>query len=164
MSATALRVPDDQWYQYATDTNELARATTKPVVVARPQLSSPTVVHRSKWAKPTIDRLVALTPLRDNWDNRGSAAVRADVLTFAWNVLAQIMPDDGVAPVIVPIGNGGVQLEWSSERADLEIEIARPYEMFALLFENRDGDDVETALPTDNWEHLMEVVRDHFRN
>jgi hypothetical protein len=163
MSATALRTTDE-WYQYASDANELARAAIKPVVVSRPQLSSPTVVHRSKWAKPTIERLVALAPLRDNWDNRGSAAVRADVLSFAWNVLTQIMPDDGKPPVIVPIGNGGVQLEWSSRDAELEIEVVRPYEMSALLFSSEDGGEVETALPADDLNRLMELIRDQFRN
>jgi len=121
-------------------------------------------VHRSKWAKPTIDRLVALAPLQQNWDQRGSAAVREDVLTFAWNVLAQIMPHDGKPPVIVPIGNGGIQLEWSSDTVDLEMEITRPFEMSALLFENRDGDEIETVIPTETWDRLSGVVREHFRN
>src|ERR1700735_4854698 len=109
MSANALRT--DEWFHFGNNSNELARSSVKPVVVARPQLSSPTVVHRSKWAKPTIDRLIALAHLQQNWDQRGSAAVREDVLTFAWHVLAQIMPHDGKSPVIVPIGNGGIQLE-----------------------------------------------------
>ena len=163
MSATALRTTDE-WFHFGSNSNELARSSVKAVIVARPQLSSPTVVHRSKWAKPTIDRLVALAPLQQNWDQRGSAAVREDVLTFAWNVLAQIMPHDGKPPVIVPIGNGGIQLEWSSDTVDLEMEITRPFEMSALLFENRDGDEIETVIPTETWDRLSGVVREHFRN
>lgn len=162
MSATALRI-DDNWYQIATNANEFDRSTIRPVPVARPQLSSPSVVHRSKWARPTIDRLIALAPLRDNWDQRGSAAVKEDVLSFAWNVLTQIMPEDGKSPVIVPLGNGGIQLEWSSDSADLEIEVARPFQISALLVEHGIDDDSEIEVPTDTYDRLTEIVREHFR-
>lgn len=163
MSATALRTAEDHWFQFASNSNELARASIKPVVVARPQLSSPSVVHRSSWARPTVDRLMALASLRDNWDQRGSAAVRADVLSFAWQVLAQIMPADGAAPVVIPLGNGGVQLEWSSPTAELEVEIARPYQTSAILIENQNGQEVEIDIPTDTWDQLTDAVRAHFR-
>jgi hypothetical protein len=107
---------------------------------------------------------MALAPLRDNWDQRGSAAVRADVLSFAWQLLAQIMPADGMPPVVVPLGNGGIQLEWSSPTAELEIEITRPYQTSALLFEFLAGGDVETEVPTDTCDQLTEAVREHFRS
>jgi hypothetical protein len=162
MSAMALRI-DDQWYHSANAVNELVRSSIEPVVVSRPQLSSPSVVHRSTWARTTVDRLTALAPLRDNWDQRGAAAVRGDVLSFAWQLLAQIMPEDGTPPVVVPLGNGGVQLEWSSQSAELEIEIARPFEMSAMMVEFQNGDEIETDLPTDSWDRLTEAVRKHFR-
>lgn len=164
MSSMALRTIDDEWYQSVNPVNELVRSSIKPVVVTRPQLSSPSVVHRSSWARPTVDRLIAIAPLRDNWDQRGSAAVRADVLSFAWQLLVQIMPEDGAAPVAVPLGNGGIQLEWSSNRGDLEIEIARPFEISALFFQHRNGDEVETPIQTETWDQLAEVIRENFRS
>jgi hypothetical protein len=164
MSATALRTIDGQWYQYGNSVNELVPSSVKPVTVTHSQLSSPSVVHRSKWARATIDRLVALAPLRDNWDQRGSAAVRADVLSFAWQLLAQIMPEDGAPPVTIPLGNGGIQLEWSSKTAELEIEIARPFEISAVLVEFKNGAEVEAEVPMDTWDRLTEIVREHFRS
>ena len=164
MSAMALRTIEDEWYQFTNPVNELVRSSTKPVVVTRPQLSSPSVVHRSSWARPTVDRLIAIAPLRDNWDQRGSAAVRADVLSFAWQLLVQIMPADGAAPVTVPLGNGGIQLEWSSNRGDLEIEIARPLEISALFFERRNGTEVEVPIQTETLDHLAQVLRENFRS
>ncbi|KJC35653.1 hypothetical protein UP09_30995 [Bradyrhizobium sp. LTSP885] len=163
MNALALRAFENEWYQSANNPSELARSSTKPVVLARPQLSSPSVVHRSNWARPTIDRLSALAPLGDNWDQRGSAAVRADVLQFAWNILVQIMPYDGKPPVIVPLGNGGVQLEWSTSAAALEIEVSRPFEVSALLVTEPGGEETENELPTDTWDRLTETVREYFR-
>jgi len=163
MSATALRTIDDQWYVSAGNVSELVRSSVKPVVVARPQLSSPSVMHRSNWARVTIDRLMTLASLGNNWDQRGSAAVKADVLSFAWQLLAQIMPVDGTPPVVVPLGNGGIQLEWSSPTAELEIEIARPFQTSALLINLQNGEETEVDLPTDTWDQLTEAVRVHFR-
>jgi hypothetical protein len=163
MTAAALRAIDDQWYQPANNVNELVRSSVGPVAVTRPQLSSPSVVNRSTWARPTFGRFSALAPLGDNWDQRGSAAVRADVLSFAWQLLAQIMPEDGASPVVVPLGNGGIQLEWSSDIAELEVEISRPFQMSALLVEVEDGDESDIEIPTDNWNALTEIIREHFR-
>ncbi|MBB4257303.1 hypothetical protein [Bradyrhizobium sp. CIR3A] len=163
MTATALRT-DDQWYQPANTVGELVRSSFKPVVVARPQLTSPSVVHRSKWARTTVDRMMALASLRDDWDQRGSAAVRGDVLSFAWQMLSQIMPEDGKPPVIVPLGHGGVQIEWSSNGAELEVEISRPFQVSALLVEKGREHEAETDLPTDTWDRLTEVIREHFRS
>jgi hypothetical protein len=152
---------DDQWSSSINTTNELSRSVARPVVLARPQLSAPTFVHNSKWARATIDRLVALASLKENWDQRGSAAPRADVLSFAWTILAQIMPSDGKAPVIVPLGNGGVQIEWNAPHVELEIEVTRPFEVSAFLFE--DGRDDE-EIATDTLDELTRLIALHFRS
>jgi hypothetical protein len=151
---------DEQWTSVSNAASEFVPAIARPVVVARPQLSAPTTVaHTSLWSRPTIDRLVALALLRDNWDQRGSAAPRADVLSFAWNILAQIMPSDGKPPAIVPLGNGGVQLEWSSPHAELEVEVARPFDVSASLFEGEN----ETSVETEDLHELTQIVRQYFR-
>jgi hypothetical protein len=152
-------VEEEQWTAFSSAGSELAPAVTKPVVVSRPQLSATTVVHNSTWARPTIDRLVALTELKNNWDQRGSAAPRGDALSFAWNVLSQILPYDGRTPVIVPLGNGGVQLEWSTPHHELEIEITRPFESSAIFVDN--GTDRE--VDTENLDQLARIVQQYFR-
>jgi hypothetical protein len=152
---------DDQWSPSINATSELSRSVGRPVAVARPQLSAPTFVHNSKWARPTIDRLVALASLKDNWDQRGSAAPRADVLSFAWTILAQVMPSDGKAPVIVPLGNGGVQIEWSAPHVELEMEVTRPFEVSAFLFE--DGQD-DNEIHTDTLDEMTKLIAQHFRS
>jgi hypothetical protein len=74
------------------------------------------------------------------------------------------MPQDGVPPVAVPLGNGGIQLEWSTDAGDLEIEIERPFEVSALFFDNQHGEEVEQSIATDTWDRLTEIIREHFRN
>src|SRR5262245_55285400 len=99
MNVALRRYPDEDSWQSFSSGGEFSPAVGRPVGVARPQLSASTaVVHTSQWARPTIDRLQAVALLPNNWDQRGSTAPRADVISFAWNVLAQIMPLDGRVP------------------------------------------------------------------
>jgi hypothetical protein len=165
MSPTALRryEADDQQWPFLAGGNELAPTISRSVAVTRPQLSSPTVVHRSAWARPTIDRFVTLASLKDNWDQRGSAAVRGDVLSFAWTILAQIMPSNGMVPNIVPLGNGGIQIEWSSHDSELDMEITRPFRLSAFFFDSGSGEEIETSINTDNLEGLAQLIQQHFQ-
>ncbi len=161
MSVPLRRYPEDeQWPSFSNTASEFVPAVARPVMISRPQLSAPTtVVHSSRWARTTIDRLTALASLRDNWDQRGSAAPRGDVLSFAWTILDQIMPYDGKAPVIVPLGNGGIQLEWSAPHAELDVEVTRPFDVTAAFY---NGDD-ETEVETETLHQLTQIVRQHFR-
>lgn len=167
MSALARieNLEDYEWQQSANTVNQLARAHVTPVVVARSALATPSSgnIHQSKWTRTTISRLLTLVPLQHNWDFRGSAAVRGDVINFAWQLLSRIMPPDAAAPVVVPLGHGGIQLEWNADTADLIIGITRPYETDSLLVERRDGEEVETDIAPDDLDSLTKAVRKHFR-
>jgi len=162
MSVALRRYPEDEsWESYSNAVSELSPAVGRPVApVARPQLSSSTaVVNASRWAPPTIDHQKAVAVLPNNWDQRGSTAPRADVISFAWNILAQNMPYDGKVPVVVPLGNGGVQLEWSAGHTELEIEINRPFDVSALFFSNDD----EVEVGTETLDELTRIIRQYFR-
>jgi hypothetical protein len=165
VSGAALRhnLGDDQWSPFFNSGNELAQSVVRPVQVSRPQLSAPSLANRSKWARATVDRLLALVPLKDNWDRRGSAAVRGDALSFAWTILAQVMPADGQTPVIVPLGNGGIQIEWSVPNVELEMEITRPFQISAFLYDRTNGEELEVPVDTENLDSLTQLLRQHFR-
>jgi hypothetical protein len=151
---------EEQWHSFSNTASEFFPAVARPVIISRPQLSAPTtVVHSSRWARPTIDRLSALASLRDNWDQRGSIAPRGDVLSFAWTILDQIMPYDGKVPVIVPLGNGGIQLEWSTGHAELDVEVTRPFDVSAVFY----NEENETEVETETLDQLTQLVRQHFR-
>lgn len=165
MTGAALRqyVHDDQWSPFFNSGNELTQSVVRPVQVQRAQLSAPSLVHRSKWARATVDRLLALVPLKENWDRRGSAAVRGDVLSFAWTILAQVMPADGQSPVIVPLGNGGIQIEWNAPNVELQMEITRPFQTSAFLYDRKSGEELEVEVDTENLNSLADLLRQHFR-
>ena len=62
-------------------------------------------------SQPTLDRFLELAEFQKNWDQRGSAQVRHDVLSFALrSVLPKILPPTAPAPAVIPLGHGGIQL------------------------------------------------------
>jgi hypothetical protein len=74
-----------------------------------------------KWIAPTIGGLVSLLRLKDNWDTYGGKRTNLDLIKQALYVLTQIMEKDSPAPSVVPLGDGGLQIEWHRKQQDLEI-------------------------------------------
>jgi hypothetical protein len=166
MTASALRRRnDDQWTSsYSGAQRVFAQSSTSRVAIPRPEISSPAASDRPNCLAEIETKFLALNALRaDNWDNRGSAAVRTDVLVFAWNILTQVMPADGLTPAIVPLGHGGIHIEWSVPGADLEMEIVKPYDLSATFFDTDDDSEREIDVGSDNLVELEALIRQNFR-
>jgi len=76
------------------------------------------------WVKPTISGFIGVQSLADNWDSYGGKAVNRELIERSLTVLVQIMRADSPAPAIVPLGDGGLQIEWHRRQQDLEIVVA----------------------------------------
>jgi hypothetical protein len=90
-----------------------SRGSYSQFVVVTPRLPS--------WLEPTIKGFSALLTLRENWDSYGGKKTSEDLIKQALAVLAQIMDFDSPVPAVVPLGGGGLQLEWHRKHQDLEI-------------------------------------------
>ena len=76
------------------------------------------------WVKPTILAFVRIQNLTDGWDSYGGKATNRDLIKQSIFILGQIMQPDSPAPSVVPIGDGGIQMEWHRRQQDLEIVLA----------------------------------------
>jgi hypothetical protein len=74
------------------------------------------------WLKPTIQALQDLLQLPENWDGYGAVQVREQLAQQALMMLADVMENDAPAPSVVPLSDGGVQVEWHRRGLNLEIE------------------------------------------
>ena len=77
-----------------------------------------------------FERLEELTRLGPNWDSYGAEPISPQAIALARQFLTAVAErfaawaGDRVHPyVIVPLANGGVQLEWRGPGGDLEVEI-----------------------------------------
>ena len=63
-------------------------------------------------------------------------------------------------PVIVPLGNvEASSLEWRQPHAELDVEVARPFDVSAVFY----NDDNETEIETETLHQLTQIVRKHLR-
>jgi hypothetical protein len=64
------------------------------------------------WVVPTIQRLAELQLLPYDWDSYGGLPLQPKHVQAALQFLNAVMGDDVVLPDIVPLSDGGIQLEW----------------------------------------------------
>jgi hypothetical protein len=80
------------------------------------------VLPRRPWLPVVLTRLEELRSLAFGWDSPTSLPVREDMvqraLAFLWQVMQEITPP----PSIVPLGSGGLQIEWHRAGWNVEIE------------------------------------------
>jgi hypothetical protein len=69
-----------------------------------------------------VTRIEHLTALAANWDSYGAQPVTAEAAVAAVRFLLNAAYPEIAAPAVVPLPDGGVQLEW--HRGGLDIEIA----------------------------------------
>lgn len=77
----------------------------------------------SQWQRQAIKRLKEVLSLPENWDSYGSPPPTLDAANTAMGILTGIDLDYFVAPRVVPISGGGLQLEWRLGTRALELEI-----------------------------------------
>jgi hypothetical protein len=83
-------------------------------VVADRQISLPA------WVIPACVQLFVLQKLPENWDSYGGVALQARHRDAALRFLGLVMSDDIPMPDIVPLADGGVQLEWRQPGAEID--------------------------------------------
>jgi hypothetical protein len=99
----------------------------------------------SEWYGEALERMNRLTDLAAGWNGHGAREVKGDTAMEAVKFLAEVAYPKIAAPSIVPISDGGVQVEW--HRGGLDIEISFSEDDPGVYVEDReDGSSEELAL------------------
>jgi hypothetical protein len=77
----------------------------------------------SQWQIQGIKRLNEILLLPENWDSYGSRPPTRAAADTAMEILTGTDIDYFVAPRVVPISGGGLQLEWECGARSLEVEV-----------------------------------------
>lgn len=75
------------------------------------------------WLHPVRTTLTVIALLKPDWDSYGALAPDPWCLETVPCLLGVIMRLDTPAPMVVPLGGGGIGLEWHTVDVDLEIEV-----------------------------------------
>lgn len=90
------------------------------------------------WIFQVLPRLKHLLTLGPNWDSYGARPIEPMAVFEAIYFLHAAMPCQGQPPQIVPTVSGGLQLEWHTGVADLEVEVDAQGR-YELSFESGSG-------------------------
>ena len=90
------------------------------------------------WVVPVVRRVRELESLPRNWDSYGGRPLQRRHRDAALRFLGLVLTDDLLAPEIVPLADGGVQLEWRLSDAEIDF-ISDDEAVLPTLLVTRDG-------------------------
>lgn len=118
-SSAALSRPKMRLYRFPYGNGAFRVVVTESLVPA-----APTENPLPTWVEPTISAFTKVQSLHENWDSYGGKKIGPDVVIQSLSILGLIMDSGSPAPSVVPLGDGGLQLEWHRRQQDLEITFA----------------------------------------
>ena len=78
----------------------------------------------ANWRQEDVSRLTEVSRLPKGWDSYGAMQIEPQVISHAREILEKTMDDEIPVPQIVPVYDGGIQLEWHTDSIDFEIHLA----------------------------------------
>jgi hypothetical protein len=75
------------------------------------------------WQKQSVLSIAECFTLTENWDSYGGHPPSYDTVLAAIDLIDAIPQHNPPRPRVVPLANGGIQLEWKVSQRELDIEI-----------------------------------------
>ncbi|MGV3709051.1 MAG: hypothetical protein ACO1Q7_09425 [Gemmatimonas sp.] len=75
------------------------------------------------WLAPVESAIAQFVTLEDNWDGYNGVATTYEAAIEGLRILSEIMHPEDPPPSVVPGGDGSVQFEWHTARADLQFAV-----------------------------------------
>lgn len=110
-----------------------------------------------EWVEQTAAACARVLEFEDGWDSYGGRKIRLQVVAHALTTLGRVMPAGLPAPAVVPLGDGGIQLEWHRRQQDLEI-VFPASEAAEYLYSHRATEE-EREGPVTHLDELAELLR-----
>ncbi len=100
-------------------------------------------LRRQPWFHPTVGRLEGFLSLREDWNGYGEQPIHESAVKRAVAVLNDVC-DEGPAPCVVPMADGGVQIEWAAGGFEIEVEVP-PAGPAQILIVEPSGEETEMS-------------------
>lgn len=109
------------------------------------------------WMPAVEQRLRGFLDLPENWNCYGERRIDRRAVNASLRVLESLGPRVS-EPVVSPLPDGGVQIEWVRDHLELEVEV-RAGDPLALFCVNADGDeiDLDQSSIEDLQDHLVSM-------
>lgn len=96
-----------------------------------------------EWHDAIRTKMNALCGLQLGWDGYNGMPSRFDIAEFAASLLERLYNEKTPIPDIVPLADGGIQIEWHVNNIDIEIAINKPLCASVWVEDPRGGVEME---------------------
>ena len=118
----------------------LERQAPPPTLIISPRLAG------LRWFDQTFSQLTGFLSLGENWNGYGEHPIHGSAVKRAVAVLDAVCPD-APAPYVVPMSDGGVQIEWAAGGFEVEVEVP-PTGPAQILIVEPSGREIEMSAPS----------------
>lgn len=111
------------------------------------------------WFVDVAERLIRFLSYEANWNGYGEKPISKQAVKSTIIVLHRVAIG-GPEPVVVPVSNGGIQVEWYHSGTEIEVEIS-PSGLMSIFIEFSDGRNSECEPRHMNepiWDELRTIV------
>lgn len=98
------------------------------------------------WFDTTLKSITELLQLAPNWDGYGASEVKQEVAANALTDLWNLLDNDSPTPSVVPLNDGGIQVEWHRHGRSLELEFPASGAASFYYYEDATEDESEGLL------------------
>lgn len=116
----------------------------------------------SPWFSNVINKISKFRMLQENWDEYGAKTISTKAIFDAVRLLSEISQASTPEPYIFPTATGGIQIEWHTEKADLEVEVTDDASIIVIYEgpgkKEKDGDDWEQKIYSEDLSRLISCI------
>lgn len=115
--------------------------------------------HRKlSWQDEMVGALCRFVELPVGWDGYQGKPLRHDTGMFALQLMNGMMGPHIPSPYLIPVADGGIQIEWHQNKFDIELYIAAPYEC-ELVVNDHVSNETKVFELTSDFRPLKEALR-----
>lgn len=149
---------EHRWFQQNVAI-ETIRAQPPPISL-RPARPATATAHTAElWFSDVVGRLEQYRSYGENWNGYGEKAITVEAVLYTVSLLVEVAMD-GPEPAVVPMSDGGIQVEWYYGETEIEIEVPPIGSELSLYLSslNRTVEQTSASLKDPIWSSVRSTI------
>lgn len=130
----------------------VSQGTVSSTFSAPMRMTVPSQIFGARWFAPVVEQFQTALSRPAGWDSYDGAPTTVDSVEKALTFLGTVLPRDAVAPQVVAMSDGGLQLVWHTHALSVEATFSPSDDDEVYIHQTDDGADFEAT--------AMDAVRD----